>query len=157
MQSMLDTQGAIMTTITDTDTQTSISDLSAIKRFILGGNAVFTIAGTDRRYTYQVRSSEDGSVYFLSLLTGSDNVTDYTYVGLIDTQIGRIRLTRKSRMSETSLPVVALNWILSRIWSGRAIAPAVFYHVGRCGRCGRALTVPSSIESGFGPECITKV
>jgi hypothetical protein len=27
------------------------------------------------------------------------------------------------------------------------------WHEGRCGRCGRKLTVPESIESGFGPEC----
>jgi hypothetical protein len=27
------------------------------------------------------------------------------------------------------------------------------HHEGKCGRCGRLLTVPSSIESGIGPEC----
>jgi len=31
------------------------------------------------------------------------------------------------------------------------------WHEGRCARCGRRLTVPESISSGFGPECITKV
>jgi hypothetical protein len=30
------------------------------------------------------------------------------------------------------------------------------WHEGRCGRCGRRLTVPESIESGLGPECATK-
>jgi hypothetical protein len=32
-----------------------------------------------------------------------------------------------------------------------------FWHEGKCGRCNRKLTVPSSIESGFGPECINHV
>jgi len=27
----------------------------------------------------------------------------------------------------------------------------------RCGRCGRVLTVPESVESGFGPECIGRL
>jgi hypothetical protein len=28
------------------------------------------------------------------------------------------------------------------------------WHEGKCGKCGRTLTVPSSIESGIGPECM---
>jgi hypothetical protein len=28
------------------------------------------------------------------------------------------------------------------------------WHEGKCGKCGRQLTVPSSIETGIGPECI---
>jgi hypothetical protein len=27
------------------------------------------------------------------------------------------------------------------------------WHEGKCGKCGRALTVPSSILTGIGPEC----
>jgi hypothetical protein len=29
-------------------------------------------------------------------------------------------------------------------------------HSGRCGRCGRTLTTPDSIERGLGPECAHK-
>ena len=32
-----------------------------------------------------------------------------------------------------------------------------FWHAGRCGRCGRRLTVPASIASGFGPECAGRI
>src|SRR5882672_9405186 len=31
------------------------------------------------------------------------------------------------------------------------------WHSGSCGRCGRTLTVPESVLSGFGPECINKM
>lgn len=31
------------------------------------------------------------------------------------------------------------------------------WHEGKCGRCGRQLTVPESIESGFGPECVKMI
>ena len=27
------------------------------------------------------------------------------------------------------------------------------WHEGRCGRCGRKLTTPQSVETGFGPVC----
>jgi hypothetical protein len=30
-------------------------------------------------------------------------------------------------------------------------------HSGHCGRCGRLLTVPSSVQSGLGPECQSKM
>ena len=32
-----------------------------------------------------------------------------------------------------------------------------FRHEGRCGRCGRALTVPESIDTGFGPHCAAEM
>ena len=37
------------------------------------------------------------------------------------------------------------------------ITKADGWHEGRCGRCGRKLTVPESIEAGYGPECINLV
>jgi hypothetical protein len=141
-----------------------LSTPDAIKRFVLGGRAIFTIAGKSARYTYQVTRKETDKagqpcapVYFVSMLTGPDNLHDYTYVGLLDVTDGRIKLTRKSRYTPESVPVRAWNWTVTRIWRGTEITPAKVYHVGRCGRCGRALTVPSSIESGFGPECLGKL
>lgn len=32
-----------------------------------------------------------------------------------------------------------------------------FWHEGRCGHCGRRLTVPASINTGFGPDCAKKL
>ena len=126
--------------------------------FITAGRAVFTLEGRDARYTYRVNRSEDGRAYFVSLLTGPDNTADYTYMGLLDVDTGRVRLTAKSSYTPESMPVVALRWALPILWSGSALpAPARLLHVGRCGRCGRALTVPSSIDAGIGPECATKL
>jgi DNA-directed RNA polymerase subunit RPC12/RpoP len=30
------------------------------------------------------------------------------------------------------------------------------YHEAKCARCGHRLTVPESIETGFGPNCLEK-
>ena len=135
------------------------------RAFITAGRAVFTLQGRDARYTFRVNKSGDGHVtrdgrpyYFVSMLTGPDNTADYTYVGLLEAETGALRLTRKSRYIDASTPVLALRWALPIVWRGDTLpAPAQLYHVGRCGRCGRALTVPSSIDAGIGPECATKL
>jgi hypothetical protein len=140
------------------------------KAFILAGNAVFTIsngkpAPDARDYTYKVTKKEldswDGrnpttkkSVYFVALLTGSDNEHDYKYLGVLDPDNGRVRPTAKSVFLPTSGPYIAIAWALSFIWAGKALpGGARLQHVGRCGKCNRALTVPESIDSGLGPEC----
>lgn len=126
------------------------------RAFITAGRAVFTLEGRDARYTFRVNKSDDGHALFVGMLTGPDNTADYTYIGLLEERTGRLRLTRKSSYTDTSTPVVALRWALPIVWRGATLPePAKLYHVGRCGRCGRALTVPSSIDAGIGPECAT--
>lgn len=142
-----------------------LSTADAMRAFVLGGKAIFTLAGQSTRYTYRVNRSDPkpgsrytSTAYFVSLLTGPDNLADYTYLGMLIPATGVVGLTRSSRYTQDSTPVQAINWAFRHIWAGRALpAPATFYHVGRCGRCGRALTVPSSVESGFGPECLGKL
>jgi hypothetical protein len=141
----------------------SVASSEAIRRFVTAGRAVFTLQGASSRYTFKVTRKDPtdrfpGVKYFVALLTGPDNTSDYTYVGVLDVQTGTVRPTGKSSYREESTPVKAFNWFMARIWRGVAIPePARFYHVGRCGRCGRALTVPSSIETGLGPECAGKL
>jgi hypothetical protein len=137
-----------------------------VRKFVLGGNAVFTIesVGTGTRFTYKVRASEDEGtragrgVFFVSLLTGPDNAADYSYLGIIpkDDPMS-FRLTAKSCAGEQAPSVKAFSWFWRQVSAGRLPATVGVWHEGRCGRCGRTLTVPSSIESGFGPECITHV
>ena len=132
--------------------------------FICAGRAVFTLQGREARYTYRVSKSHESAdtgrrpVWFVSLLTGPDNTADYTYMGLLIPDTGAVYLTSKSSYTPKSTPVVALRWALDLVWRGLELpAPARLMHVGRCGRCGRALTVPASIDAGIGPECATQL
>lgn len=128
------------------------------RAFILAGKATFTLEGRESRYTFRVNKSDDGAVHFISMLTGPDNTADYTYLGLLMADTGAVYLTRASHYTPKSTPVKALRWALAIIWKGNDLpAPARLMHIGRCGRCGRALTVPSSIDAGIGPECATKL
>jgi hypothetical protein len=101
----------------------------------------------------------------VKVLTGADNSGDYTYVGLLELDRGPIknknhivRLTRNSHFYPSDKIVKVLEWALRAIWetkySGYQLPEQYsIKHCGACGRCGRKLTVPASIDTGLGPEC----
>jgi hypothetical protein len=132
------------------------------KEFVLAGNATLTIDTPDRGHrTYRVRYKAAGGGYpeawFVSLLTGPDNENSYTYMGKLDKETGQCVMTAKSRYSYDSYPVQLLSRTLAHVWVGDHEAYEKHgystHHEGRCGRCGRKLTVPESIAMGIGPEC----
>lgn len=126
--------------------------------FILAGNATFTVVSrkTQARYTYHVEESSKYPGWFVSLLNGPDNTRDFTYLGFISLREG-FKLTAKSRMTADSAPVKAFAWTFKGLWSDADLTQAIeVWHVGKCGCCNRALTVPESIASGIGPVCAKK-
>jgi hypothetical protein len=130
----------------------------AAKPYILGGNATFTVVSlkTGSRYVYRVRQAEDKPFWFVGLLTGPDNDSSYTYLGVISGPAPSFRLTQKSKMNDVAVPVVAFKWLLGKLNDEAELSNTEIWHSGHCGRCGHTLTVPASIASGFGPECIKK-
>lgn len=131
--------------------------------FITGGNATFTIRSlkTGTRFTYKVTAPADkdkdaSTIYFVSTMTGSDNESNFSYIGFIKQQGGvwRFFYGNKARLSNTATCVVAFEWAFNRIISpGVSTDKIEVWHEGCCCRCGRKLTVPESIETGIGPEC----
>lgn len=139
--------------------------MTVSKMFLLAGNAVFTIDTPDDGHrTYRVRRSESkqyGTKLFVSMLTGPNNEEDYTYLGVLDEFTGFVRTTAKSSFPQDAKPVRLLNRVLARVWTNDHAAYEQHgystQHEGRCGRCGRTLTVPESVDSGIGPECAEKM
>ena len=140
------------------------------KAFILAGRAMFTVANpTGERYTIRVSKvdndpssrwyrADQPSTWFVGLLTGPNNDTDYTYVGMLSPTTGQVILTRKSPYSADSKVYKVVQWAIKLVLTGKSIPNGYsLLHSGKCGRCGRTLTVPSSIETGLGPECASKV
>lgn len=150
------------------------------KQFFTGGNATFTveqIGGT--HYTFKIRRPRgDDKPLFASLLSGPDNENDYTYLGMVVERdemkpaivdgrqtlvpTGRkylhCKMTAKSRMNVDSVPVKAINWVLRKVSFNEEIDPRyAVHHEGKCGCCGRTLTVPESIKRGIGPECWSRI
>lgn len=126
---------------------------SGVREFMLAGKAIFTLVSTKTgaRYTYRVRKAQDKDIWFVSFLRGADNTSDYSYLGIIRDQ--KFHLTAKSKLPADSTPVVAIQWFVDRLLTGQPTEGVEFWHAGRCARCGRLLTVPDSIASGYGPEC----
>lgn len=134
------------------------NDGRAAREFILAGNATITLVSgkTGVRFTYKVIKAKTGVAWFVSYLMGPDNVGDYTYLGLIQSDI-TFRLTKKSAAGESSTVYRAFQYMWQRLLYGAVADDIEIWHEGRCGRCGRKLTVPESIERGIGPECAGKV
>jgi hypothetical protein len=132
------------------------------KDFILGGRAVCTVVSPKGpRYTYKIKRRvfpDQSARTFAYLLTGPDNTRDFTYMGMVDERDLRVFPTKKSKYTPASTPLRVLNWALQHVKAAHPF-PAGYelHHEGRCGCCGRALTVPESIERGIGPECFSRL
>lgn len=124
--------------------------------FVTAGRAVFTVSNDKHEhYTYKVSKKKDQDLWFISLLTGPNNRNDYTYMGVLG---DGVRITKKSKYTIDSKPVKVFNWALKVIAGAKALPNGYdIQHEGICGRCGRELTHPESISSGFGPECIKRI
>ena len=127
-----------------------------IRPFLLAGKAIFTVKNsqTGRRFTFRIQTcKENPALFFVAVLAGADNETDYQYLGTIHQD--RYTYGRKSRIGEQAFSAQAFQWVWTHI--DRLPGCIQVCHAGRCGRCGRLLTVPESLEQGFGPECVQKV
>lgn len=147
-----------------------LTDAQSAKRFLEAGNATLTLVSraTGQRFTYKFQRAEEkpGSDWrpvFVKLLSGSDNEADYTYMGLLRAgALSELVRTRKSRVGSNALSWKGVAWFLFHLYGAggdhaRLFSRMEVWHEGRCGRCGRKLTVPSSVASGFGPDCLGRM
>lgn len=120
------------------------------KAYALAGHAIITVRSTktDQRFTYKVSQPKSGEPFwYVGLLNGPDNTSDYRSVGVI--RMPQAEFFKSRHLTDAAPSVVAFRW-LSRNWESDKVE---VWHEGSCGRCGRRLTVPESITSGIGPTC----
>lgn len=133
----------------------SAAQLSAenVKAFALAGNARLTLvsAVTGTRFTYRIRKGSRDGAWFVGVLTGADNESDYAKLGMIASEA--FRTFAKVNIGPDAPSFKAFAWAWGHIAKGNIPPTLAVYHEGRCGRCARPLTDPVSIESGLGPEC----
>lgn len=139
--------------------------------FIKAGNAYFTARSvTGTRYTFRVSLPKKDPketckwchhapctcepAWFVSYLSGPENSSDYTYLGMI--RGGKFSTTKASNRLINSQVYKAFRWVWEHLANGQMPPKTELWHEGRCGRCGHLLTVPESIESGIGPVCESK-
>jgi hypothetical protein len=147
----------------------SMEDPAQIKAFLLAGNATVTLVSTktQNRFTFKVEAVETkegerpGAVsHFVKLLTEPDNERGYKYLGHIYRRDGNFWHGNKSRIDRSSPGARAFQFFYQKVIEG-GTSPVIHglevWHEGKCGKCGRKLTVPESIERGIGPECYSRI
>lgn len=121
-------------------------------KFILGGKSTFTFLNpkTENRFTFKVKKHKTDDVYFISVLIGPDT---YTFIGTIIDK--KYHHSRKSKISNGAQSVRVFEYILNKLIINNLPDFIEIWHSGACGRCGKPLTDPISIEKGLGPYCRT--
>ena len=112
--------------------------------FALAGAAIFTLKSlkTGAHYTYSIKK---GKVRYFASVRHGDN-----WIG-----IGSFRIDCPDLKTypHDSPSLKGLKWFFNNPDSDQV----EFYHMGKCAACGRALTNPESIETGFGPVCAGRI
>jgi len=136
------------------------------KDFVLLGKVTLTIElPSGNHYTYAINGKEANGehppAWFVSLLTGPNNEHDFQYIGMLRPNNGEVSLTRASKFNDDTLPVRLIRRVLYRVWRNELDEVRQHgynvHHSGKCGRCGRKLTTPESIERGIGPDCFNSM
>lgn len=120
-------------------------------KFIFVGKSTVTFMNrtTENRFTFRVKMAKDSNLFFVSLLRNTDK---YEYLGTVVE--GVYTHGRKSTISVDSQSTRVFQYVINKLKLGNLPDTIEIWHEGTCGKCGRPLTVPSSIASGIGPECI---
>ena len=126
-----------------------------ILTFILAGKAKFTLRSkqTGKHFTYMMIKSKDGQRFYVKVLTGPDNTSDYSFLGTIFDASGDYVTGKKSRIASGAPSSKAFKYFWKHVTEGPLPEQLEFWHEGKCGKCGRTLTVPESIAVGIGPIC----
>jgi hypothetical protein len=151
------------------DFRGQLTDAAAALKFLRAGNATVTLRSkrTGDRFTFKVAIPKDretgepvtDGTLMVGVLTGSDNETSYTWLGRVSRDIfwiGR-KFPRPGDISRDAPCAKAFDWTWRQLVRGAIPEQLEIWHEGRCGRCGRKLTVPESVAAGFGPECAGRV
>ncbi len=123
-------------------------------KFMFAGKSVFTFVNTKtgNRFTYKIKQAKDSNLFFVSVLT---NPEVYTYIGTCIE--GNYKHGKKSVISTESQSVKVFEFMLNKLRTDNLPDFLEVWHEGFCGKCGKRLTVPSSILTGIGPDCIKKL
>jgi hypothetical protein len=121
--------------------------------FILGGKAFVTFQNpqTGNRFTYKVSKHKFDDIYFVHVLTNPDV---YMFLGTIRNFV--FRYSKKSKISNDARSVIVFDYVFHHLGMNTLNTSIEIYHDGKCGRCGRQLTDPISVETGLGPYCRNK-
>jgi hypothetical protein len=149
---------------------TTFTTAAAVARYALAGKAVISLRSkkTGNHLTFLIERNRQNALRWWVSVKGVD--TRYRYLGMLEDQLELMHsrtgiatryallLTGKSAAYRPSLTVNAFDYFIKHVLGDDVIpADLEVRHEGHCGRCGRGLTDPASIDIGIGPECQRKM
>jgi len=126
-----------------------------IRKFILAGNSYFTVVNekTQNKLTFHVIKPKEKGPWFI---WATNKKGKYCFLGTIFPRNNNIEYHwgwKKGQFTKDSIVNKSFEYLLKKMLADSLPESLVFYHDGKCGRCGRRLTDPKSITRGFGPYC----
>lgn len=117
----------------------------------------FTVVFKDQSYvTVRFEKIETGNLagkMMYSVLVGPDNETNFKGVGFIN-EYGTATIWNKQKGTTLALMAQEAAYVvISQPDDSAKFTEAYAMASGRCAKCGRKLTVPASLNRGYGPEC----
>lgn len=121
--------------------------------YILAGKSYVTFQNpqTGNRFTYKVVKHKVDDIYFVHVLTSPDV---YIFLGTIKNYV--FRYSQKSKIAKDSKSLIVFDYVFHHLGMGTLNSTIEIFHDGKCGKCGRQLTDPISVETGLGPHCRKK-
>ncbi len=131
--------------------------------YLLGGKAIFKVTNVEsgESMTFKVRKShrewpkESGKfedTYFINVKQPGGKFP-YMYLGIMNPETGTIKTTALSAFMPGSKQYATGAWATTVVMTGKSIASTYrIEHLGKCGRCGKALADKSD-PRGIHPAC----
>lgn len=129
-----------------------------IRDYIFAGNSTITVYShkCGDHFTYKiVRDKFQRDCYRVYLLYGQDNSKDFRFIGVFYNDFAQYVLPGLYRRGEYAQPVPLSIQVIRFVLENAPNLPETIsvLHSGRCAKCGRKLTTPESLMTGFGPKC----
>lgn len=127
------------------------------RQFITAGKATFTVVSkvSGAHITFKVERPSEETPHFVSVMTGTDNESDFSFLGTIFAD-GNFRHGKKARIAQDDKRAQAFAWLWRNV-DAVPVEKMEFLPACACCRCGRKLTNPASVEMAIGPECAKKL
>jgi len=128
-----------------------ITNTKEALKFMFAGKSVVTFVNsqTGNRFTFKLKLAKNSNIFFISVLSGPEQ---WSYLGTCIE--GHYKHGKKSTVSLEAQSTRVFTYMLNKLKIDNLPDFLEVWHEGYCGKCGRRLTVPSSILNGLGPECI---
>ena len=146
--------------LTYSECSSILSDKDDIRRYVLQGKGVVTLkspSGKHHSYFFKKpvyeASFPEGTRFVYTL--GTSSIWHYT--GMLEPNHKIFRPTFNSYYSELTEEFKGAKFIVKMMNKDMSSSPMMLYHEGVCAFCGRKLTNPKSLKTGFGPKCYKKV